>query len=243
MPNETIELLYRHRSIRKYKPLPIKQEQLSQILSAAQSVSSSNFLQSSTIIRITDTNKREKLAHYSGDQSYIIQAPEFWVFCADFNRFYQIEPNLQLEKAEQLLLGCIDTTIMAQNAVIAAESLGLGCVYIGGLRNSIDKVTELLALPKYVLPLFGLCFGYPDLSEQPEIKPRLPKELVFFENQYQPINHNLLKQYDEQMNSYYQHRTNNKKVGGWSDKIAEIINRENRDFMLAYLHKQGWITR
>lgn len=243
MQNETIDLLYRHCSIRQYKQKPLNQAQIETIFKAAQSVSSSNFLQCSTIIRITNTDKRKKLAHYSGDQNHINQAPEFWVFCADFNRHYQIEPTLQLEKAEQLLLGCVDTAIMAQNAVIAAEALGLGIVYIGGLRNNIDKVTELLALPKFVLPLFGICFGFPDLPHQPEIKPRLPKDLVFFENQYQPLNHNLLKQYDEQMNNYYQYRSINQKVGGWSDKIAKTINRENRDFILAYLHKQGWITK
>ena len=243
MHNETIDLLCKHRSIRKYQQQPLKLEQIELILKAAQSVSSSNFLQCSTIIRITDIIRLKKLAHYSGDQNYKTQAPEFWVFCADFNRHYQIEPGLQLEKAEQLLLGCIDTAIMAQNVVVAAESLGLGAVYIGGLRNNIDKVTELLAIPKYVLPLFGLCIGYPDPADNPEVKPRLPKELVIFKNQYQPINRNLLKQYDEQINNYYQHRSTNQKVGGWSDKIAKIINQENRDFILAYLHKQGWITK
>ena len=61
--------------------------------------------------------------------------------------------------AEQLLLGVVDTAMLAQNAMTAAESLGLGGVYIGGIRNSSEAVTELLQLPKHVLPLFGLCLG------------------------------------------------------------------------------------
>lgn len=241
MQNQTIDLLCRHRSIRAYKTTSLTQEQITSIVRSAQSASSSNFIQCSTIIRITDPKKREKLAHYAGDQKYVNQAPEFWVFCADFNRHFQIDPTLNLGKAEQLLLGCVDTAIMAQNAVIAAESLGLGAVYIGGLRNDLDKVTQLLELPKYVLPLFGLCLGYPD--HNPEIKPRLPKELLFFENQYQPLDHATLAKYDTQIGDYYQNRSTNQKTGGWSDKIANTINNEQRDFILDYLHKQGWITK
>ena len=81
------------------------------------------------------------------------------MFCADFNRHLQICPDAQLGLAEQLLLGVVDTAMMAQNALTAAESLGLGGVYIGGLRNNIEAVTELLKLPQHVLPLFGLCLA------------------------------------------------------------------------------------
>ncbi|RKS85161.1 nitroreductase [Orbus hercynius] len=241
MSNPTIDLLRHHRSIRAYLPKAIKQDDIDSIISAASSASSSSFLQCSTIIRITDQDKRTKLAHYAGDQSYVASAAEFWVFCADFNRHYQLDQTLSLGKAEQLLLGCVDTAIMAQNAVIAAESLGLGCVYVGGVRNNIDQVTELLALPKFVLPLFGLCIGHPD--QNPEIKPRLPKELVFFNNEYQAVDKDALAQYDQQMNQYYHQRSEHKKAGGWSDKLPSIINKEQRDFMLSYLHKQGWITK
>lgn len=241
MQNETIKTICHHRSIRAYQATALTQAQITTIVSAAQSASSSNFLQCGTIIRITDVNKRKQLAHEAGDQSYVTQAPEFWVFCADFNRHFQIDSSIPLEKAEQLLIGCIDTALMAQNAVIAAESLGLGTVYIGGLRNNIDKVTALLELPKYVLPLFGLCLGYP--AQDPQIKPRLPKELIFFENSYQPIDRALLKQYDKQMHDYYGHRDTNQKAGGWSDKIAETIVKGQRDFILDYLHRQGWIRK
>ncbi|WP_392559458.1 oxygen-insensitive NADPH nitroreductase [Orbus mooreae] len=241
MTNSTIDLLCQHRSIRSYLAKPVTEQDISAIFSAASHASSSSFLQCSTIIRITDHDKRSQLAHYAGDQTYVASAAEFWVFCADFNRHIQIEPSLNLGKAEQLLLGCVDTAIMAQNAVIAAESLGLGCVYIGGIRNHIDKVTELLNLPKFVLPLFGLCIGYPDQS--PEIKPRLPQALVMFNDQYQPVDKAILAHYDQQMNEYYGARSTHKKAGGWSDKLTGTINKEQRDFMLDYLHKQGWITK
>ena len=137
MQNKTINLICHRRSIRSYQSTALTNDQIESLVQAAQSAPSSNFLQCATIIRITDSENRSKLAHYSGDQSYINQASEFWVFCADFNRHFQIDPTIPLEKAEQLLVGCIDTALMAQNTVIAAESLGLGTVYIGGDRKSV----------------------------------------------------------------------------------------------------------
>lgn len=237
--NPTIELLCRHRSVRAYTNEPVSDDKINTIVKAAQAVSSSHFLQTATIIRITDPAAREKLANLSSGQRYIIEAPEFWVFCADFNRNKQIDGNLAVNNIENLLVGTIDTAIMAQNAVVAAESLGLGCVYIGAIRNSIEEVTKMLNIPKYVVPLFGLCIGYP--AQDPEIKPRLPKELVFFENNYQPIDHKLVAAYDKIMGSYYQERSNNKKSYGWIHSLGDAVNAERCGEMLAYLRKQGWI--
>lgn len=143
----------------------------------------------------------------TGGQKHVAQAAEFWVFCADFNRHLQICPDAQLGLAEQLLLGVVDTAMMGQNALTAAESLGLGGVYISGIRNNIESVTELLKLPKHVLPLFGLCLGWP--ADNPDLKPRLPAELVVHENQYQPLDEKLLARYDEQLAEYYLTRGSN----------------------------------
>jgi nitroreductase len=142
----TIELLRSHRSIRHFTDAPMSDEQRAAIIASAQGASSSSFLQCSSIIRVTDPEIRQQLVPLSGGQQHVAQAAEFWVFCADFNRNLQICPDAQLGLAEQLLLGCVDTAILAQNALVAAEP-GLGGVYIGGLRNSIDAVTELLKLP------------------------------------------------------------------------------------------------
>ncbi len=156
----TIELICGHRSIRHFTDEPISEAQREAIINSARATSSSSFLQCSSIIRITDKALREELVTLTGGQKHVAQAAEFWVFCADFNRHLQICPDAQLGLAEQLLLGVVDTAMMAQNALTAAESLGLGGVYIGGLRNNIEAVTELLKLPQHVLPLFGLCRSF-----------------------------------------------------------------------------------
>lgn len=237
----TIDLLCSHRSIRAFTEQGIDEAQRSAIIAAAQAASTSSFLQCSSIIRITDAAKREQLVQLTGGQPWVSAAAEFWVFCADFNRHQQICPDAQLGRAEQLLLGCVDTALMAQNAMVAAESLGLGGVFIGGIRNSIADVTELLELPKFVLPLFGFCVGHP--ADEPDVKPRMPQAMLVHENSYQPVDKNLLAQYDEQITAYYQQRDSNQRSETWSQLIQRLIIKETRPFILDYLHKQGWATR
>lgn len=237
----TIDLLLNHRSIRSFSAQPIAQGARDAIIAAAQSASSSSFLQCSSIIRITDPALRQTLAHYCGDQQHVVDAAEFWVFCADFQRHLQIFPQAQTGLAEQLLLGCVDTALMGQNALVAAESLGLGGVFIGGIRNHIADVTALLSLPQQVLPLFGLCLGIP--ASTPDLKPRLPASLVVHENSYQPLDKAALAQYDQQLGDYYQQRGSQRRRDTWSEHVQRTLQKELRPFILDYLHQQGWAIR
>jgi len=237
----TIDLLCSHRSIRAFTEQSIDDAQRSAIIAAAQAASTSSFLQCSSIVRITDREMRDTLVELTGGQAWVAAAPEFWVFCADFNRHQQICPDAQLGRAEQLLLGCVDTALMAQNAMVAAESLGLGGVFIGGIRNSIAEVTELLGLPKFVLPLFGFCVGHP--ADNPDVKPRMPQAMLVHENRYHDVDQAVLAEYDAQIMAYYQQRDSHQRSDTWSAMIQRLIIKETRPFMLDYLHKQGWATR
>ena len=237
----TLELLREHRSIRHYTGEPISDDQREAILLAAQSASTSSLLQCATVVRITDLEKRQQLAELAGGQPWVEEAAEFWVLCADFNRHQQISEQAELGYAEQLILGCVDTALLAQNAMVAAESLGLGGVFIGGLRNQPQAVSDLLALPKFVLPLFGLCLGWP--AEKPECKPRMPLSMLVHENQYQPIAADTLTAYDQHLLDYYQHRSSANRHETWSQMVERMITKESRPHMLDFLHQQGWITR
>lgn len=128
---------------------------------------------------------------------------------------------------------------MAQNALLAAQSLGLGGVYIGGLRNHPAEVSELLGLPDRVIPLFGLCLGHP--AQQPEQKPRLPRALVVHQERYQrELDRDLLAHYDQQIEAYYQARSSNNKLQTWSGQIRAILSKESRPFMLGFLQSRGF---
>ena len=129
---------------------------------------------------------------------------------------------------------------MAQNALLAAQSLGLGGVYIGGIRNNPAAVSEALGLPHQVIPLFGLCLGHP--AQEPEQKPRLPRALVVHETHYgAELDRPLLAQYDQQIQSYYEARSsNNNKQQTWSSQIGSILGKEARPFMQEFLQSKGF---
>ncbi|WP_375058154.1 oxygen-insensitive NADPH nitroreductase [Zobellella sp. DQSA1] len=237
-----IEVMHRHRSIRKFTEQPLAPEHLEAIMASAQAAPSSSFLQASAVIRVTDPELRARLLPLCGNQAYVVGAAEFWVFCADFHRHLQWVPEARTGFAEQLLIGAIDTALMGQNALTAAESLGLGGVFIGAVRNHPHELSELLALPKGVIPLFGLCLGHP--AQDPEPKPRLPTALMFFENGYPAYQDEaLMRDYDERVRHYYHTRTGGNKDMSWTGQIGETLAREARPFMLEFLHRQGFCLR
>ena len=143
---------------------------------------------------------------------------------------------------EQLLTCSIDAALVAQNLVIAAESMGIGAVYIGAIRNDPEKVTRLLKLPHLVVPLFGLCLGYPD--QNPDIKPRLPVDTVLHTNQYDSGRFQRdLVSYEQTTSDYYRARTAGRITSGWSEQMAQRIEKESRPGLLAFLKSQGFAER
>ncbi|WP_145950082.1 oxygen-insensitive NADPH nitroreductase [Paenibacillus sp. Y412MC10] len=245
--NETISLLHNHASVRSFTNKPLTEEQREAIFKAASQTSSSSLLQAVSIIRIKNPDLRKKVMQLSMDQPYIEEAAEFWIFCADFNRNHQIAPVVDIEYIEFLLVGTFDAGLMAQNALTAAESMGLGGVFIGAVRANINELSNLLKLPKYVIPLVGLCLGTP-AGDKPELKPRLPQSMVLQENQYQPLDQEKLAIYDEAMLKYYESRPvmapfTVKKVKGWSDHIQDHLQRSTLPQMMNYLNKQGYAKK
>ena len=241
MSNATTDLIQSHRSIRRFTGQPIMPEDLAQIIACAQSAATSSLQQCVSIVRVTDQAARQQLEVLTGHQAYVAKAAEFIVFCADFNRHQQMLPVAHVGYIEQLMTASIDAGLMAQNALLAAQSLGLGGVYIGGIRNHPSEVVILLQLPEQVFPLFGLCLGYP--AEMPEQKPRLPQSLVLHENHYQAIDMDVLEQYNQKMRAYYAQRSSNNKTIDWTHLMQQKLSGEARPFMKDCLHKQGFAKR
>ncbi|MCE0493207.1 oxygen-insensitive NADPH nitroreductase [Vibrio salinus] len=236
-----IDTIMKHRSIRKFKEDSIPASDLEKIIQAGISASSSSLLQVVSVIWVTDKEKRLKLADYAGGQPYVASAAEFLVFCIDYHRHFELNPKIHSDYMELTLIGAVDAGIMAQNCLLAAESMGLGGVYIGGLRNQIEKVDELLELPKHCAVLFGMCLGYPD--QDPQLKPRLPQRVIFHENAYQPLDKEAVSQYDETIRGYYQTRTENSKISGWSEEATAKLEKESRPYILNYLNSKELAKR
>ncbi|GLO64975.1 oxygen-insensitive NADPH nitroreductase [Oceanobacillus kimchii] len=245
--NDTIALLQNHSSVRSFENKPLSEEQVNHIFKAANQAFSFSLLQAVSIIRITDEKIRKEIMELSAGQTYIQEASEFWVFCSDFNRNHQIAPNVDITYTEFLQIGAVDVGLMAQNAMIASESMGLGGVYIGGVRINIEKIAELLGLPEYVIPLVGLCIGYPAEEKNP-LKPRLPQSVVMHTNKYEPLMIEDIEEYDKEMRYYYENRPVRapftvRKVKGWSNHIDEHLERSILPNMLKFLNKQGYAKK
>ncbi|MEW9698305.1 oxygen-insensitive NADPH nitroreductase [Paenibacillus sp. SI8] len=238
--NEIISLLRNHRSIRKFTDEPVTQDQLNAILSAAQAASTSSNMQAFSVIGITDAELRNQLAGLAGNQAYVSQCPLFLVWCADLRRYEQAvrrhTDTAVTGNAENFLIATVDTALAAQNAAIAAESLGLGVVYIGGLRNNPAEVSQLLGLPQLVYPVFGMCIGMPD--QEPLYRPRLPQEAVYHENRYTD-KPGAIDVYDEEIRDYMKKRTGGKADTTWSKEMAAKALRP-REHMKSFLRTQGF---
>jgi FMN reductase (NADPH) len=245
--NQTIETILNHRSIRHFKNKPLTDEEIRTIVKSAQSASTSSYIQAYTIIGVKDPVKKKKLAEIAGNQSYVEENGHFFVFCADLFRHEKIgkwedaDVIPSLESTEKFMVALIDASLAAQNAAIAAESMEMGICYIGGIRNDLEAVSEVLELPHRVIPLFGLAVGYP--ANESSMKPRLPFSAVYHEDAYmsgEDVMKAELGLYDETISSYYQERTGGKRADRWTEQMAIMLSGKKRMYMKEFVKKQGF---
>lgn len=245
--NETIGRMVSHRSIRSYLEKPVAETDLDQIIEAVQSAPNWVNLQHVTIIAVKDAERRKKFAGLCGDQQHIAQAPVFLVFCADYFRTYLACRKYGgglvnvLKDTDHLIVGSHEVGIALGTAVAAAESLGLGTVPIGDIRLHAMEVIEELELPKFVIPILGLCVGHTAL--EPGVKPRLPREAVFFNEKYNQELDDLLTKYDEIYAKYLLKRPWNQRVGNWTQLAADFYREPYHHYpeVSQMLHKQGFL--
>ncbi|TMV43819.1 oxygen-insensitive NADPH nitroreductase [Paenibacillus mesophilus] len=241
--NAIIEQLKQHRSIRRFKPDPIGEEQLLAIVQSAQAASTSSNVQAYSVIAVTDREKKRSLARYAANQAYIEECPVFLVWCADLNRIHYaaslVEESRVPNSTEIFIIATVDTALAAQNAAIAAESLGMGIVYIGGIRDNPADVSRLLELPKYVYPVFGMCVGYPD--QDPTSRPRLPVETVLHRERYTSDSFaEGIERYNGELRQYTLTRAGGNRDTTYSKEMANRLRVRKRDHMRAFLREKGF---
>jgi len=174
--NETIQLQHNHRSIRSYKAYSVSDEMLNAIIEAGHRAPSSMNAQESSIIVVRDAERKAKIAELAGNQTWIAQAPVFIALVADFNKTdigvrKTGQTQVIHESMEGLLVAGIDAGLVLANMMVAARSLGLGIVPIGGLRRSPQAIVDLLGLPPLTFPLVGMCLGH--IDKDAPLKPRM----------------------------------------------------------------------
>lgn len=246
--NDNINIALNHKTIREFKDQKVDNDVVEPLLEVANHSASSNGMQLFTIIRVTDQEIKDRLSEI-GRQEYMRRAPELWIFVADLYRNYSIAKengvqNDEMISFDKFIQAFTDSVIAAQNVVRSAESMGFGTNYYGNIHNSTQDVIDLLNLPKYTYPVVGLGFGYP--NQNPQLKPRMPISLKSFTNTYRVFdNYNeKIKDYDNEMTTYYDLRESNKKSDSFSLQIPKKQGTliAKRDKMFETLKKQGFIV-
>ncbi|MEV6067033.1 NADPH-dependent oxidoreductase [Nocardia sp. NPDC052001] len=248
--NPVLRVLHEHRSVRRYLPDPISDQTLRLLISAAQSAPTSSNLQAWSVIAVRDPERKARLAALAGDQEHIRQAPVLLVWTADLARLRGLaaERDAPLEGADYLessYVAFLDAALAAQNALVAAESLGLGTVYIGAIRNHPEQVAAELALPPGVFAVVGLVVGTPDPSEGARVKPRLPQDAVLHAEAYDADAQSAhIAEYETRIAEFYSEQ---RLEHSWTERVlarlASAAALKGRDRLRDQLAAQGFPLR
>lgn len=185
--NETILNILQHRSIRKFHEKSIDDGQLNLILKAACNGSTMGGLQLYSIIVTQDKEMMQKMAPFHFSQPIATNAPLILTFCADFHRFdkYCTACKVDTDAYHNLQAyqwAVTDAIIAAQNACVAAESLGIGLCWLGTITYNVAQFIEIMQLPEHVIPVACIAMGYPD--ENPELTDKLPMDAIVHQETY-----------------------------------------------------------
>ena len=250
--NPVLEVMQRHGSVRKYRPGPVPFETLTAVVHAAQRASTSSNLQMWTVVAVTDDARRARLAELCGNQAHISLAPVFLAWCADLARLDRVCElrgyTQETRYVENFLVAAVDAAIAAQNAALAAEALGLGICYIGGIRNRPLDVVELLELPRHAFPITGMTVGWP--AADPPLRPRLDTATVLHMERYDRTREDeLLLAYDQAMiaTGIYQGRQvpapgapEAMQDYGWLEHSARRVSQPARTDLREAIEQQGF---
>jgi nitroreductase len=249
--NETIASLLAHRSVRAFLRDPLPAGTLERLVAAASSASTSSNLQTWSVIAVEDPERKARLARLGSGQQHIEVCPLYLVWCVDHSRLHQAAGERQmvlggLDYLEPFIVGIVDATLAAQNAAVALESLGMGFVYIGAMRNHPEEVAAELGLPPHVMALFGMCVGYPDPDKPADIKPRLPQSAVLQREQYSAATQSAaFAEYDKRLVEFQREQA--MKEIPWTELVTNRVKDapalHGRDRMREALNKLGFPIR
>jgi nitroreductase len=249
--NSTVATMLDHRSVRSYKPDPLPAGALEMLIAAGQSAATSSNMQWWSAVAVTDPAKKKVLAEIAGNQKHIEECPVFIAWVADMSRNQAIS---KIEKTdfetmpwlETFMVACIDASLAAQNAVVAAQSIGLRTVYIGAMRNNPERVAKLLGLPSQSFVVFGLCVGYATEKGEGEVKPRLPQATILHRETYDATQAAAeRKVYDAEMTEFS--KRHELQAATWTQRVLNRLgpmkSMNGREQMRAALARLGFEIR
>jgi nitroreductase/FMN reductase [NAD(P)H] len=253
MPAEgTVAQILSHRIHRRYKPDPVSDETLEIVLAAALSAPSKSDLQQVAVIVVRDKATQATIAGWIPDMPWIGQCPMFLVFCGDHRRIRRVAelrgkpfPN---DTLDMFMNAAVDTGLVMQSFITAGEAMGLGSCPISVVRNHVEKLSDLLALPAGVFPVAGLCLGYP--AQTGWISMRLPSALTVHTDRYDDSRfETLIDDYDRRRegrhatpreSQRFADRWGHSDSYGWSEDKARQYSVPERHSFGPYIRRQGF---
>lgn len=236
--NTTIQQLHARKSVRVFTQQEISPEEKDMILQAAVQAPTAGNQQLYTILDITDQRIKDRLVETCDYQPFIAEAKMVLIFCADCCKWYDAFCTAGCEPRRpgvgDLLLAVSDANIAAQNAVTAAQSLGIGSCYIGDIMENCEAQRELLHLPEYVFPAAMLVFGYPTQQQMERQKPeRAAMRHIVHENSYHTMDGEELKEmlqprcgvrtYEEWMHAFCERKFNSEFSREMTRSVGEYL--------------------
>lgn len=257
--NDTIKLLCNRASCRSFLDKEVPEDILNRIIECGIHGATGGNLQPYSIIKIRDNDTKKRLVAECEMQNIVENAPVNLLFCIDWRRTGRWAeacnaPFVATKSYRHFWIALQDTVICAQNICTAADSLGLGSVYIGTVESCFMELKSILNIPEGVFPVVLLSLGYPSKYPQPANK--LGIEAIVHDEKYKDLEiHRLVQLQDEKYNyKTFPNSDSNLKqieevtydIGGseYSDKIIEdikrvgYINQAQRYFGLHY--KANW---
>lgn len=241
------ETLLNRRSIRRYQRRPLEPEQLLFIYDAIRNTPTSYNGQQFSVIALTDQQRKIELAEIV-EQKQIKTCALFLIFCIDYHKLAlasqaigEKQPRFQ-DTIDGYTVGVVDAALAMGNAVVAAESMGLGTCCIGYTRTADPKrIAEFLGLPEGVAVVCGLSIGYP--NELPDIKPKQPRDLLIFGDRYRhdtEVMKEELLAYDKEITRYNKARSGGTTDNDWIKHILDYHQIASGYKLKEYLIEQGF---
>ncbi len=257
--NEVLEIIHNRVSLRRYAEKPVTDEDLNIILEGAMRAPTAGNMMSYSILVVKDKEKKERLSITCDHQPFIAKASVVLIFLADMQRVYDYLHHCKVEEYSKekgmaltepgfanLFLASSDALIAAQNAVITAESLGIGSCYIGDIVENYEIHREMFKLPNRVFPIAMLTLGYYPENIQRIKRPRFDKKYIVFDEEYKALT---ADEFEDMYRDLEQSRVPNNTVGAknygqllYSRKFGTAFFIEmERSIRLILKHWQGEI--
>lgn len=240
------DIMCKHQSVRKYLDKEVEDEKLQKLYDVFRQGPSSVGLFQSSLIVVKDEKIKEEISRVC-TQDYVKDAPVLFIFLVDLNRNSKLldemgEDGSKVRSLDKYLQGFTDAIIGAQSIEVLAESMGLGCVYLGSILNDYDKIIELLHIPKYTFPAVGMAMGY---SAEPEnLKPKMENNARIFTDKYEEFDSykDEIKDFSDELKNYSDSRSNGRNGKDFFEQIKRVYSSSNekREALLAALKRQGF---